>query len=322
MEAHISTIQLKGPVSPEQLAREVLSHHPVIRMPIPIAMIATQEGAEVRYRHIVPHGGLSFTPHGYVITVNAALSDQRQRFTIAHELGRLLLDRDYRRTRQQRACVTTDYRLGGVSHITDEERLCDVFANHLLIPQEAHADLDNWEAISIPALVRRARSLHLSPITLAWRVVECAPHSAGILVFRTMGKPTAPDNTRLRLDWGRFPKEQRIYLPRYDVVPNDSPIHQALGCRSQLFLPCVKLNFGSLRGVNSLLVAEIGRLGEDMLLAIVLPREEEIQLFQLYHTPHHVSYSSSCIILLINSPSGILLMKRTARTHYGPISQR
>ena len=254
------------------------------------------------------HGALTSSPSGYVITVRDSLSHLRKRSTLAHELAHLLLDRDYFHHSREHTCILAEHGPRGALKLLDEEQFCDQFASYLLMPDAAIADLCSWEAISIPAIIKKAKDLLVSPLALAWRVIAAAPYSGGFLVFRETVKPTDHQKVKLRLDWGCFPKE-RFYLPRYDAVPPHSPIDQALRkfeerekereaarqlgqvppdpIREQ-FLPRVKLNFGSLRGWRALLVGKIGHPdGFDVrggaLIAIVLPPQLEARYTRQLH---------------------------------------
>jgi Zn-dependent peptidase ImmA (M78 family) len=278
------------------LAHEVLERHQIGKVPVPVGQIALREGAQVRARVILPHGAFTSDPSGYVITIRDSLSQLKKRSVLGHEIGHLLLDRDYFHHAREHTCILAERGPRGALKLLDEEQFCDQFSSYLLMPDGTIADLCSWEAMTIPAIIDRADELHVSPLALAWRLIADAPYSGGFLVFRKSVKPTDHETKKLRLDWGRFPKE-RFYLPRYDAVPPASPIAQALHAiemreeereearrRGQvppppireLLLPRVKLNFGSLRGWRALLVGKIGHPeGFDVrggaLLAIVLP---------------------------------------------------
>jgi len=248
----------------EELASEILRRHNVSGYPIPIERIAQNEGANVQYTQILCEGTLSRTEEGYVIRVNRNSPPHRRRFTIAHELGHIVFARLNLKVANTRQCSPESFSNG-----REEERFCDRFAASLLIPDNAITEFTEWKEISIQRLIRKAHELKVSIKSLIWRVVEQAPYEGGALWFRMMAKPTDPKDVKLRLEWGVFPKNKRMYLPRYDAVPKNSPIYQALTCPGERIYHNVKLDFGSLRGRRTLLMKAIGQ----QVLAIVLPKE-------------------------------------------------
>ena len=58
-------------------------------------------------------------------------------------------------------------------------------------------------------------------------MVELANENVGLIWFKKMGKPSNRADVKLRLDWGVFPRLQRVYLPRYDSVGADSLVTKA-----------------------------------------------------------------------------------------------
>ncbi|MGH8579707.1 MAG: ImmA/IrrE family metallo-endopeptidase [Gammaproteobacteria bacterium] len=79
-----------------QKAETLLSRHRIAAAPIPVEEIAAAEGARVRYSPFEGElAGMLVRGHGQtVIGVNSLHHPNRQRFTIAHELGHLLLHKD------------------------------------------------------------------------------------------------------------------------------------------------------------------------------------------------------------------------------------
>jgi Zn-dependent peptidase ImmA (M78 family) len=77
----------------ENKATEVLRRHNVTSIPVPIEQIAQAEGAQIVRQHfdgdqsgfVYQDGRLK------IIGINSATSHRRQRFSIAHELGHMLM---------------------------------------------------------------------------------------------------------------------------------------------------------------------------------------------------------------------------------------
>ena len=254
-----------------KLASEVREHHNIYRWPIPIGLIAKNEGAVVKYTALGVDGSLVHEiKESYVVNVNSTIHPYRQRFTLAHELGHILLLKHIK----QKPASTYYYRCLTRTFINQkrEEEFCNAFASYLLIPDETIIEFHEWNAISIHKLVRKAHELKVSLTPLVWRVLEQAPCEGGFLWFRMMPKPTDPTDVKLRLDWGIFPKSERMYLPRYDSVPKNSSIHRAFRSSKEKLCKGVKLDFGSLRGKRNIIVKALGQA----VLTIVLPKETKI----------------------------------------------
>lgn len=82
--------------TPTALAREVLSKHNVTAAPVPIERIAKAEGARIQFGPLDRElSGMFFIRENVpIIGVNSLHHPNRQRFTIAHELGHLLMHKD------------------------------------------------------------------------------------------------------------------------------------------------------------------------------------------------------------------------------------
>lgn len=75
------------PDEANRVAVAILDKHQVKAYPVPICAIAEREGAVIRYISMTGDGALTRRPTGYVIQVNKDAPVQRQRYTIAHEVG-------------------------------------------------------------------------------------------------------------------------------------------------------------------------------------------------------------------------------------------
>ena len=119
----------------EKLARQLLENEGVLVPPVPVADLARRQGAQLSFEPF--KGGISGMlyrdPKRKVIGVNSFHAPTRQRFTIAHELGHLLLH-------ETRAMIvdTHVYRRDEVSSrgTKKEEREANAFAAELLMPAD------------------------------------------------------------------------------------------------------------------------------------------------------------------------------------------
>lgn len=260
-------MQFLSRLNARKLANKIHQRYDIDQYPIPIESIAQGEGAIIKYTLMLSEGSLVRNKEGYIIKVNKAFHPYRQRFTIAHEFGHLLLDQLYPKFANTHDCST-----GTFINKNKEEQFCDSFASYLLIPDKAIVEFSEWNGISIQKVIRKKHELKVSLTPLVWRVLEQAPYESGFLWFRIMPKPTDQNDIKLRLDWGVFPKSERIYLPPYDSVPKSSPIHQVIGSSEEKLYKGVKMDFGSIRGRRNIMVKAIGQA----VLTIVLPKEIEL----------------------------------------------
>lgn len=133
------------------------------------------------------HGLARMEEHGAIVTVSANDPPQVQRFTIAHELGHLLM------ARVRRDGIDLSPR--------DEEQFCDEFASRLLVPRE---DLDRElrrrgeqvDALTLLALASRY-GVSISAVLYAMRVV-LNEQSLLILAATRRAHPARPDALKLR----------------------------------------------------------------------------------------------------------------------------
>ena len=119
------------------LVDELLSENAVDEAPVPVSAIARAQGARIYFDKLEGDmsGFLFRDAQQMVIGVNTIHSKTRQNFTIAHEIGHLLLhdqeqmhiDREFRvRLRDDVSSQGTD----------DAEREANLFAASLLMPKE------------------------------------------------------------------------------------------------------------------------------------------------------------------------------------------
>ena len=155
--------------------------------PINVHMVAERMGVrEISVKSLLEDGRLEHRPGATRIVLNEASSPQRRRFTLAHELGHLLLV-------HPESSVTA---LRTYPNLNDEERFCDAFAGSLLLPRSwitatfgsappsiatlrAIADRANTSlaatAVRANGLLSRERALlRWRDYAGTWRLVSCA----------------------------------------------------------------------------------------------------------------------------------------------------
>ncbi len=163
----------------ERLAAELIEKHNITAAPVPIEDIAIDEGALIARNHYSGYESGFALRDGerWIIGVNTATSPRRQRFTIAHELGHLLLHKgkplitDYSmliNNRDDKSSLGTDR----------EEVEANGFAAAILMPRdlivaELKKELGLAEAASRDDLIARvARAFNVSTEAMGYRLIN------------------------------------------------------------------------------------------------------------------------------------------------------
>lgn len=119
-------------------ARRIIWEYKIATPPVRIEELAEAHGAQIaRHRFEGPESGFALRDgNRWIIGVNIQTSRRRQRFTIAHELGHLLLHKGRPLTVDQ-AVLRVDMRNDVSSMATDiQEIQANTFAATLLMPEE------------------------------------------------------------------------------------------------------------------------------------------------------------------------------------------
>lgn len=249
--------------------------------PIPVKSIAEYTGAEIIFTETQADGYLHKEGDTYTIHVDRNAIQARQRFTLAHEIGHIVFDRLTNtesllryRWRKMRPTSST------------EELFCDLFASHLLIPEESIQDLCMWQTISLERMLTRAKELGVSFSALARRVVEALPDSGGVLWFRRMGRPTDGNDIKWRVHWGFFPKERYKHPFRYASIPSTSIIHPDQMLPGEAVYRNVSLEFCAIKDRRSVMAV----MRQKAMLALVFPGEMDADETR---TPGQIAFNTT-----------------------------
>src|SRR5579872_5826443 len=120
----------------ERAAQRLLEANQVTRAPIPIEQLANALNIDVRYSETSDDvsGALIRDAGSVIIAVNSAQHENRQRFTIAHELGHFLLHRNTKLHFDDDFRI--DYRDATSSEATKREEIeANGFAAAVLMPE-------------------------------------------------------------------------------------------------------------------------------------------------------------------------------------------
>jgi len=175
----------------------VLPAHPGVDL----EQLAKQLGVkEIRLSAMGEDGRVSTDHRGDVrIQIRHDLPSERKHFTIAHEIGHVLLSMPGEVQLRFRAASRTR---------NDEERLCDAIAGCLLMPTEWVRTLVPRESVSLAALLTIRQECHVSLTAAAVRLRQVTGRTfTAITAIRDQGfwrSPIIIGNERSRqLNWTR-----------------------------------------------------------------------------------------------------------------------
>ncbi len=167
---------------PELVAKGLLTKYAVTTAPVPVERIAVGEGAQIARHHFdgTESGFILRDGKRIIIGVNTRTSMRRQRFTIAHEIGHLVLHEG--RLIVDHA-VRVNWRDDVSSQATDQQEIAaNAFAAELLMPPElvfkhvaAYTDAarSNNESISRDELISQlAHIFNVSTEAIGYRLLN------------------------------------------------------------------------------------------------------------------------------------------------------
>ncbi len=152
----------------EYKATALLAAAGALRAPVDLTKVASHLGAEVRQETFedMVSGVLLIKDEQRHVMVNRTHHPNRQRFSVAHELGhlvlhhnegdRLFIDTHLRMYQRVGKPSSSFYQQPGSSTTPHEERQANQFASALLMPRElliqATKDRDLWDELDVSAL--------------------------------------------------------------------------------------------------------------------------------------------------------------------------
>lgn len=166
---------------------------------------------------------------GYVIKVNQSHNLARQNFSCAHEIGHTLLselklepyieDIEFR---------TFNPQAHAIAHSKTRERLCDIAATELLMPELVFREYLSVFGLSVHSIERLANVFKVSIRATAWRIAEVSTEPC--IALRWQPHPSAKSKA-LRLAWrvgpGKKSRGKTNYMPVHTLVRYPSKLHQA-----------------------------------------------------------------------------------------------
>lgn len=161
-------------------ARQLIADQQISQPPVQVEAIAEALGFEIaRHRFDGPESGFALRDGlRSIIGVNIQTSHRRQRFTIAHELGHMLMHEGRQLTVDQ-AVLRIDLRNEVSSMATDSQEIeANTFAATLLMPEEIVFDYATILLRSKPDISRDdlitnlARSFDVSVEAMGYRLIS------------------------------------------------------------------------------------------------------------------------------------------------------
>lgn len=248
------------------MAGDVREHFGTTDVPVKLGPVLEGLGVRVRFGTRFTNGSIQRDGKHLLLSLNPDLHPARLRFTVAHEIGHLVLESALTHAPSQLSIGAAS-----CSSRWHKEAFCDAFAANLLIPEEAIAPLSVWETFSIAGLVRKAGELRVSISAAAHRALEVASQDGAYIWFRYGTKPTDRQEYRWRVSEGAVPNLPRSFIPRYASLPEDTRILRASSREHEIFVPDAIMKFGSLRGKRDVLVKSFRNREPEGLLMIALP---------------------------------------------------
>jgi hypothetical protein len=168
-------------------------------------------------------------PDGYVVKVNQKQNLFRQNFSCAHEIGHILFNElkleQYIRNIEYRTFNPQGEHKARAAAI---ERLCDIAARELLMPEQTFGQYLSNFGISIRSIEWLSTTFRVSIQSSAIRIAEVSPEPCIVLLWRPWprSKPKG-----LRLGWRAGPEKNSQgkvnYMPVHKFVRHPSKLFEA-----------------------------------------------------------------------------------------------
>lgn len=168
-------------------------------------------------------GALLRYSDGYVIKVNVRHSQVRQNFSCAHEIGHIILDEFM----QQRSSSKIDFRRQASEIERAKERLCDIAAAELLMPQPIFSKYLSGFGVSIDSVKLLARVFKVSIPAAAIRMAEVSLEPCLAILWKPWRKRKSK---YLRAAWALGPgrgQDKDWFFPRNTCVAKGSKLFKA-----------------------------------------------------------------------------------------------
>ena len=164
-------------------------------------------------------------PDGYIIKVNSNHPQVRQNFSCAHEIGHTFLHK----LENQAATGVAEFRTLA-PHIDGwtKERLCDVAATELLMPESVFRKYLSGFGVSVDSIEPLAHAFQVSRLAVARRIAEVSQEPSVAILWERQQKTKSKG---FRVAWcegpGRKSRGISYYMPEYQYVRDPSTLFKA-----------------------------------------------------------------------------------------------
>lgn len=254
-----------------KLADQILSEHEFNpTKAVPVRQLAGDMGISIHEKNLLKdvRGNSNVEEGEPEIILEESLSNYQARFTIAHEIGHLLVDDS----------VAEKYRTIDVSASSEREmeEFCHKFAARLLVPRQSIVDLSDWSNITIQNVGARGAELEVSLECIMRRVLEIAPGDGGFLLFDRMQGVNV--ERPFKLSRGIFPSSGiRSAKDSQLIIPYDSDhfadLVEAYDSGDEYLITDVSLNLSPFYRKDPIKTTVLARRYRGDLLLVVTPPE-------------------------------------------------
>jgi len=175
---------------------------------------------------------------GYVIKVNENHHTVRQNFSCAHEIGHILFSELQLERYIEGYIENIEYRtfnpqVRDKAHEKAKERLCDIAATEILMPEPIFRKYLSSFGVSVYSIERLAHVFGVSFQAAAIRIAEVGTEPCIALLWHSLKRAKSKS---LRLAWrvgpGRKLRGKGYYMPLHTHVRYPSTFHKAYQCDS------------------------------------------------------------------------------------------
>ncbi|MFC1937231.1 ImmA/IrrE family metallo-endopeptidase [Chloroflexota bacterium] len=167
---------------------------------------------------------------GYEIKINQNHTLARQNFSCVHEIGHILFDelKLVHYTQQIEHRTTFDPQGQAKARMAARERLCDIAATELLMPELIFKKYMSSFGLSVNSILHLAALFEVSVRAAAWRVAEVSTNPCIAMLWNL---DTRTGRNVLRLEWrsgpGRKDRGKTNYIPVHTRIAYPSILHKA-----------------------------------------------------------------------------------------------
>jgi Zn-dependent peptidase ImmA (M78 family) len=265
---------------------EIITTERKVEPPVDVEAIAKSIGIELKYEQMLCDGSVEeINQSNYLIKVNQNANRLRQRFTIAHELGHIILKKVDKQNIIRQLDKTFQNRKTFKFQEYDNERLSDILSSLLLIPLNVSKRFSNWETFSIKKSMRVAHKWQVSLNSFLWSTLAFAEYEGGFIWYKVDSNQEDPNNIELRYWWHKFPKSCKINIPEtvFLRMADSNSLNYSLidfSHNEEKFHPRVKFEFKGLSEYHAVRLKAFGKRNQKKVLLVVYPKEIKPAILQ------------------------------------------